>query len=274
MSTSTEGNGRSAAEIERDVERSRARLVDTAETLKSRVSPGQMTEQAMDWLRGSGGREFIGNLGTRIRDNPIPVLLVTAGIAWLAFNRNDGDARASSWRSYDGSSTEGDTSYRASSSSGQDSGPSLTEKVSETASSIRDRASDMAGKASETAREAWDSVTGTAQSVADRASQQVSRAGQQTYSRTSRTLSDYVDAQPLLMGAVGLALGATIGALLPSTETEDQLMGESRERLAEGAQEELRQGTSKLGEMARDLRETVERKAEDLTTPAERPAQG
>jgi hypothetical protein len=51
----------------------------------------------MDWLRGSGGREFIGNLGTTVRDNPLPVLLVAAGIGWLALS----GSRSGSTRSYD-----------------------------------------------------------------------------------------------------------------------------------------------------------------------------
>ena len=69
--SSTNPGDRSAAEIERDVERTRARLTGTVEELKDRVSPGQMAEQAMDWLRSSGGRRFAGNLGATVRDNPV-----------------------------------------------------------------------------------------------------------------------------------------------------------------------------------------------------------
>ena len=42
--------GRSAAEIEREVEQSRNRLTDTVQELRDRVSPTQMAEQAMDWV--------------------------------------------------------------------------------------------------------------------------------------------------------------------------------------------------------------------------------
>ena len=36
--------------------------------------------------------------------------------------------------------------------------------------------------------------------------------------------------QPLLLGALGLAAGALIGALLPTTEAEDRLLGDARDK--------------------------------------------
>jgi hypothetical protein len=43
--------------------------------------------------------------------------------------------------------------------------------------------------------------------------------------------------QPLLLGALGVSVGALIAAMLPSTRTEDQLMGEWRDDLVDRAQE-------------------------------------
>jgi hypothetical protein len=36
--------------------------------------------------------------------------------------------------------------------------------------------------------------------------------------------------QPLILGAIGLAVGAAVGALIPNTEAENRLMGETRDR--------------------------------------------
>jgi predicted RNA-binding Zn ribbon-like protein len=108
--------------------------------------------------------------------------------------------------------------------------------------------------------------------------------------RTGRRLAETVEEQPLLLGAFGLAIGAAIGALLPSSTAEDRLMGESRDRVADrlsamageaydkaketagehlgDAQERVRGGAQALGEVARDLRETVERTAQDVGSAA------
>ena len=81
--SATDPGDRSSAEIEREVEATRARLTDTLEELRDRTSPGQLFEQAVDYFRSSGGTDFARNLGASVRDNPLPVLLIGAGIGWL-----------------------------------------------------------------------------------------------------------------------------------------------------------------------------------------------
>jgi hypothetical protein len=293
-STTDPGN-RSAAEIERDVERTRARLTGTVEELKERVSPGQVAEQAMDWLRGSGGREFLGNLGTSVRDNPMPVLLVAAGIGWLALAGGRGAASPSrggqSWAggSYPGESYAGE-GYPAETYAGthplqglhgDGNGPSVTERAGAALGGVRDTAEEALHAATGTARSLAEGASDTARRAMHRAGEaweSASRSGR----RTGAGLSEAFERQPLLLGAFGLALGAAVGALLPSSEAEDRLMGETRDELAERAgalateayhdtREKLAErgltperGAAALGEMARDLRGQVERGAQEV----------
>jgi hypothetical protein len=79
----TAPGGRSPETIERDVERTRANLTRTLDELRDRLSPGQVMDQLTEWAKGSGGAEFARNLGAQVRDNPLPILLVGAGIGWL-----------------------------------------------------------------------------------------------------------------------------------------------------------------------------------------------
>lgn len=73
--------------IEADVQQSRHRLNDTLSEIGSKLSPGQMLDEGLGLLQGQAGR-FAGQLGRQVRDNPLPVLLIGAGIAWLvASNR-------------------------------------------------------------------------------------------------------------------------------------------------------------------------------------------
>lgn len=83
MSSTTDPGNKSSAQIEREVEGTRARLTNTIEELRDRVSPGQMMEEAVSYFRGSGGNEMVQNLGRQLRDNPMPALLIGAGIAWM-----------------------------------------------------------------------------------------------------------------------------------------------------------------------------------------------
>ena len=50
---------------------------------------------------------------------------------------------------------------------------------------------------------------------------------------TSRDMFDFCCDQPLVLAGLGITLGAAVGAAFPSTETEDQLMGEASDEVRE-----------------------------------------
>src|SRR5688500_14545107 len=81
-------------QIEREVESSRASVQDTLRQLSDRMSPGQLVDQAFDYMKTSGGNEFASNLGRSVRDNPLPLLLVGAGIGWLMMGGQPATRRA------------------------------------------------------------------------------------------------------------------------------------------------------------------------------------
>jgi hypothetical protein len=307
--STTDPGDRSAAEIEREVEQTRARLTGTVEELKDRVSPGTLADEAMTWLRGSGGRQFLDNLGGTLRDNPVPVMLIAAGIGWLALGGRGEPRRDGGWRD----ETDRDVAYPARGgayageayrpaahaaphgSSGSD-GPSLGERAGDAAAGLRDRAEDLAGRVGAAADEAWQGA-GRAWNAASDSAGGLGRGAYRLGEDAGRRVSGVVADQPLLLGAVGLALGATLGALMPSSEAEDRLMGETRDRMADrlaGLADEARQraketageqaerageqigavasqGAKALGEVARDLREAVERTAQEVSATVRDP---
>lgn len=278
MSSSTNPGERSADEIERDVERSRARLVGTAEELKQRVSPGNVADQAMEWLKGSGGTQFMSNLGATLRDNPMPVLLIAGGIAWLAIG---GRSETRGW-----SETGGRRWRGAYGGEDLDDGPSLSERAGGMASSVGETAGSAWQSAKETVRSATESVTSAAQGAAGAVTGAASRAGEavgatgrraayrashvgDTAEEYGRDMMEAFQRQPLLFGALGLAVGATLGALFPTTEAENRLMGETRDQVADRvsdmAEEAYGQARESLGEVAGGLKEAVQRTAEQVT---------
>jgi hypothetical protein len=62
------------------------------------------------------------------------------------------------------------------------------------------------------------------------------KAGQEQMSNQKPGLWQKLEANPLTLGAVGLAVGSIVGAITPRLHQEDQLMGEARDHLMENVQ--------------------------------------
>lgn len=173
--------------------------------------------------------------------------------------------------------------------------------VSETASGVRDSVADAAGRVSEAAGGIADSARETAEQVGEMASSAYRRvtdaassADPRGYARDARHNADrgmrwMLQEQPLLLGALGLAVGAAVGALIPGTEVENRWMGETREELMgqarqtaeeayEGVKDEARHFAGEAGEgggiagavrnAAHGARETVAQAAKDMAEQA------
>ena len=85
MSTEYDTNpgSKSPEEVQREARQSRAEVEQTLDAIQERLSPGQLFEQAVEYMRSSNGNDFVRNLGARVRDNPLPIVLVGTGLAWL-----------------------------------------------------------------------------------------------------------------------------------------------------------------------------------------------
>jgi ElaB/YqjD/DUF883 family membrane-anchored ribosome-binding protein len=111
----------------------------------------------------------------------------------------------------------------------------------------RSRASQAASSISESASSAYETAKSSAADtygrVADRAKQATSQMGNsvsgvgQRTAGASRDLLEFCKTQPLVLAGLGMALGAIIGALIPATETEDELMGRKSDQLKNQAGE-------------------------------------
>jgi hypothetical protein len=241
MSTqySTDPASKSPQEVQREVQQSRAEVEETLEAIQERLSPGQVFEQVVDYMRSSNGSDFLRNLGTMVRDNPVPVALVGTGLVWLVLSSS-----RSTRRQYDGEDdlpgSYGETHY----------GAELSEDAGQSAG-WGESARESARERSESARSRIRSVRDRAQRLGSSARHRVSEAGEQLWHgardagdrasyygrRVRRGFFDTLHEQPLVLGALGLAAGAAIGAALPATEREDQWLGDSRDRLKERAKE-------------------------------------
>ena len=100
------GSARSTADLEREGDEIRADLDRTLGEIERKLSPGEILDRSVEFLRDHGG-EFLAEAGETVRRNPVPVLLTAAGLVWLttsvaksrgAQGRDDTDAEESSSR--------------------------------------------------------------------------------------------------------------------------------------------------------------------------------
>ncbi|HEX2198683.1 MAG TPA: DUF3618 domain-containing protein [Burkholderiales bacterium] len=220
-------------EIEAEIARTRGDMDATLTAIEHRLTPGQLIDQGLDYLRGSGANEFVSNLGGSVKNNPIPVALMGIGMAWLMATGN----RRPAYLERSGESAGPGAMQRA--SEGMSSKMSgMSSSVSSTMSSTKDRLS----QTSQAARERVGQLGQTARS-------QMERVRSQADHLRSR-YDSMVREQPLVLGAIGLAVGAMVAAGLPRTREEDQLMGEARDRLTEKAKEVGQEQMGKVQQVA------------------------
>src|ERR1700756_1871431 len=84
----------SSAQLEREAEATRGQVAGTLNELRERITPGQLMDQAVDYAKTSGGGDFVRNLGRQMADNPLPVCLIGAGMAWLMLANGSRSATA------------------------------------------------------------------------------------------------------------------------------------------------------------------------------------
>ena len=303
-----------------EAETHRSHLDSTLDELRGKLSVGQIVDELSGYVREGQGAEMVQNFGRQVRDNPLALGLVGAGIAWLFAGsgvRAEGDRLRHEWedRRYDrfGEAfpphrdgddrdyaegrgqpardygpagvyrTDAGSSSHSGSTGGSGVGSSLSgagSRVSDAASSAGRGASnaassagsaashagqsaaDAAGRATHAASDAAGRAGHAASSAAGAAADSMRRAshdasdaawrggryaadgarhmGEDAYRmgrRTGRGLMNALQDEPLVFGAIAVAVGAAIGAALPSTRREDEWMGETRDHLRDEALE-------------------------------------
>jgi hypothetical protein len=225
--------------------------------------------------------------------NPIPFALIGAGIAMLFLNaRSRSSSKSSPSYRYDydaGNYNEGeyygDSSSRGTSSRGSrrsalksagktvgNAASSAYEGVGSVASSAYEGVGSVASStysgvtsAASSAYEGVGSVASSAyeglSSVAGSAYEGVGSVGTQARKLAGQAQNQYeyhIEENPLAVGAVALAFGAAVGFMIPSTDTEGQLMGEYRDNLVQKAGEAARGALDKVQDLAGEVSRTVQ----------------
>ena len=255
------------ATLEREIDQTRANMDRTLGALERKFSPGQLLDQAMEFARDNGG-EFANNLGRSVKENPMPALLTAVGIAWMVAASNR--PRSSVADAYDDRYARDDFNAADFDDTGfeDDAGDQkegLTEKAQRLKASAGETLSDAGQRVKSAADRARQKLTGTKQTVSSGLRRTSGTAQIQTQ-RVREGFNSLLSEQPLLLGALGIAVGAAIGAALPSTEQEDRLFGSARDK----ALSEVKQRGTETYEQVRDKVNTVGEEAKQSISNAVR----
>jgi len=132
------------------------------------MTPGSVLDQLLDYTRDSPAGEFARNLGREIRENPVPLVLIGIGIAWLmlAASRTSGTAIASAADSVAKTVNDIGTGMSAAVSRTSEWGQQAVARISDRASNAAKIISDRTAQLAAHARDAADSLTGKARAAA------------------------------------------------------------------------------------------------------------
>lgn len=220
---------KSAADVEREVETSRNDLDRTLEALKDKMSPGQLFDEASKAM-GATGQQVFSKFMEQAKENPMPLAVMGVGLAWLMTSSGHrGTSRAYEPRSFasDGHGGIGQAAHN------------LGDKASDLLSSAKDRISGVASAVGEGGRSAMHDASATAGSAMEKAGHYRDQA--------KDGFARMLESEPLLLGAVGLIVGAAIGAALPHTDLEDQAVGPLRDKLLHKGKDLARDGLQQVG---------------------------
>ncbi|HDZ47053.1 hypothetical protein LCGC14_0154550 [marine sediment metagenome] len=257
---------RNSEEIERDINQSRERLDSTLHEIEERFSPQQLLNTSYEYLRHGGANEFVSNLGTTIKQNPLPFLLTSAGIGWLMLaQRNPNEARQHRYASpvdqrfYSGAENSYGTPAGVAGAPEHhtDSEGRLSEmahKAKDSAHHLSDRAKQTAHQWGEKAHHMGDSMRESTSHLQHGAQDSLHSMGQRTR-QTQQQASDFIQEHPLVVGALGFALGAALGGIFPATKKEDEYFGEYRDRALHKA---AQTGQEQMDKAQHSLHEKVE----------------
>jgi hypothetical protein len=238
--------------LEREIAGTRASIDSTVGELGQRLSPSQLAEDAREYVRETATRGA-SNAWTRIsettREHAVPIALIGTGIAWYmwsgrdeyGYGRGNGRQRTAGgygeeghWGERYGQPDEGRAGSRRYSGQDESSG---AERGIGMVSGLVSRTGEAARHATERVREGTSRLGSRAQGGLGRA-----RDGLEHVRRE----------QPLLLGLVGIALGALVGGAIPNTQREDEMLGDVRDRALDKVAEVGRQTAEQVRQMGGD----------------------
>jgi hypothetical protein len=214
------------------------------------------------------GSDFVRDLGDAASRNPIAAALIGMGVLWLFTGGRTAErvgdlVRSAGLDRIPGAAGNAMDAARSTLRSGAE---SIGDRVSSATGTLRDGGAAGLERVARAGSEYAHAAYGYAQNIPD--------AGGALFSTARGNLSDLFRAQPLALGAVGLAIGAGIAAALPATDLEAEYFGEASNNFKEQAVDFASEQASRAATVAEEVVNTVsaEARKQGLTVEAAKSA--
>jgi ElaB/YqjD/DUF883 family membrane-anchored ribosome-binding protein len=256
-----EQSNKNPDQIEREIEQTRSRLSRDIDELGNRLKPQNLKEEAKTAIKDAaqGAVSNVGEQARRtgsrlvevIRENPLPVIAVGAGVTWLLTQRSRSDISGDRMARYAYTGPERRQGQDWRSESG------IKGKVGGAVSGVKDSVNEAASE-----------VAGRAGELKDRAEEKFGELGGRARVQTRRiktNLQHQAEENPLAVAIGAAVLGLVLGLVLPGTQREDDLMGPARDKLVDRAEQTAERVKDAAVEAGREVKETVKAEIEQHT---------
>jgi len=257
--------GQSPEEIEREIQRTRARMGRDIDALGEKLSPQNLKQQARDAV-AEKAQHMVSNVGQQarrtgsrvvefVRENPLPVAAVGLGVTWLFTLRTRSEVSGDRMARF---------AYTGPERRAPDGRTSLGRRIADRTAKVREKVSGAAVEVSERAGDLADRAGDVVDRVQERAGELGSTAKRRMHEQTERArggLEQMMEENPLALVAGAAILGLALGLALPETRPEHRLMGVRRDQLADRVQttaERVKDAAAEAGrEVAPELRSSL-----------------
>jgi gas vesicle protein len=252
MSDDVTSSDQTPQEIEHEIERTRERMSSNIDALGERLSPDNLKQQAKEAIAGKA-QDMVANVGDQARltggrvidfitENPLPVAAVGLGAIWLFSMRRGSRSEVSGDRM-------ARFAYTGPERRQPDGRPGLGRRLVDGADSVRHTVGDAASHAGQRLGE-----------LKDRAEERAGQLGGTARARARDAKGGarrMLQENPLALAAGAVVLGVALGMLLPESEPENRLMGETRDELGDRISNVASRVKDAAIEAGRDVKETV-----------------
>lgn len=217
---------------------------------------------------------LVDRVNAAIRDNPLAAGLIGAGVAWMLFGAKGLGAVGGLLKSAGGTVVTGAKGIASATATA---GSNLAKAGSTAASTMKGAVTEVAESAASIVPDqpniesppVADALSDAGTAVSERV-QAVASAGRVYGAAIRSRLSDSFDKQPLLLGAIGVAIGAGIASTFATTNAESEWMGQA----GTGAREKLKDAVDEAKQRGRRVLSDVQEEAtrQDLTIDAAKDA--